>query len=175
MRDTQIVDTGWRSSISIIIGVGWLIFVILWFAFFATDYPWEKNLSILLLSILIVFLLLGGMWAIWSLRMIPKPGWEMLKFFGFRWHILISIALPFAAMIFLIIWFWYFAEPYSVWQNIAVLLVTILVMGGLLGVLWSRWSMKSGHDMKKFESMGEEFGRKMEETFNLKNEDDSEK
>ena len=148
-------DLGWKPSISIIVGVGWLIFVIIWLAFYATDYSWEKNLAILLLSILIVFLLIGGMWAIWSLRMIPKRGWEMFKISGFRWRILTSIILPFAAIIFLIIWFWYYAEPYSVWQNIAVLLVTLLAIGGIIGAIWARWDMKHGHEMKKCEEIGE--------------------
>ena len=86
-------DLGWKPSISIVGGVGWLIFIIIWLAFYATDYSWEKNLAIILLSVLLVFLLIGGMWAIWSLRMMPKPGWEVLKISGFRWRILISIIL----------------------------------------------------------------------------------
>jgi hypothetical protein len=156
-------DMGWRPSISILVSVSWLIFVILWLAFYASDYSWEKNLAIILFSILIIFLFLAGMWAIWSLRMIPKKSWEIFKISGFRWRILISIVLPFAAMIFLIIWFWYYGEPYSVWQNIAVLLVVLLAIGGILGSIWARWSMKHGNEMKKFDKIGEEIGKKVEE------------
>jgi hypothetical protein len=171
MEKCKSPDPGFKPSISILCGVGWLIFLIIWLAFYATDYPWEKNLSILLLSILIVFLVLGGMWAIWSIRMIPKAGWEILKISGFKWRIVTSMILPFAAMIFLIIWFWYYAVPYSVWQNIAVLLVTILAMGGILGALWARWGMKHGPDMKKCEDMGEEIGKKIEDAFKDKKDE----
>ena len=87
--------------------------------------------------------------------------------------IIISIIIPFAAMIFLIIWFWYYAEPFNVWQNIAVLLVILLAMGGILGVIWTRWSMKHGHEMKKFEKIGEEIGKKIEEAVKDKKEDES--
>lgn len=153
-------DLGLKPSISIIVCVGWLIFIILWFAFYASGYTWEKNLAILLLSVLILFLLLGGMWALWSLRMIPKSEWEMFKIKGFKWRIATSIVLPFLAIIFLISWFWYYAEPYTVWQNIAVLLVVLLVIGGILGAIWARWGMKHGDKMEKF---GEEFGKKIEE------------
>ena len=156
---------GWKPSLSIVGGVGWLVFIILWLAFYATDYSWEKNLAIILLSILVLFVLVGGMWAIWGLRMIPKPGWEVFKITGFRWRIYTSITIPFLTMIFLIVWFWVYAQPYSVWQNIAVLLVTLLVMGGILGVIWTRWGMMHSHEMEKFEKMGEEFGKKVEETF----------
>jgi uncharacterized membrane protein len=153
-------NLGLKPSISIIAGVGWLIFIILWLAFYASDYSWEKNLAILLLSVLIVFLLLGGMWALWSLRMIPKSEWEMFKIKGFKWRITISIVLPFLAIIFLISWFWYYAEPYTVWQNVAVLLVVLLAIGGILGAIWAQWGMKHGRKMEKF---GEEFGKKIEE------------
>ena len=166
-------DTGWKPSLSILGGVGWLIFIIIWLAFFATDYSWEKNFAIILCSILIVFLGIGGMWAFWSLRMIPKQGWELFKASGFRRRILTSIVLPFAAIIFLIIWFWFYAEPYSVWQNIAVILVVLLALGGILGALWSRWGIKHGSEMKKCEEMGEAFGKKMEDAFEDKNGDES--
>ena len=168
MKEKKACDLGWKPSLSIIGGVGWLIFVIIWFAFYATDYAWEKNLAIILLSILVVFLLLGGMWAIWGLRMVPKPGWEVFKISGFKWRVSISIILPLAAMIFLIIWFWYYAEPYSVWQNIAVLLVTLLVIGGILGAIWARWGIKHGHEMDKFDDIGEEIGKKIEESMKSK-------
>ena len=162
MIENKKEDMGLKPSMSIVGGVGWLIFIILWFAFYASNYSWEKNIAILLLSILIIFLLLGGMWAIWSLRMIPKRGWEIFQIKGFKWRTITSIIIPFLAIIFLIIWFWIYAEPYSVWQNIAVLLVTLLALGGILGVIWARWSMKHGEEMKKFEKIGEEIEKKFE-------------
>ena len=162
---------GWKPSLSIIGGVGWLIFIILWLAFFADAYPWEKNMAIFLLSILIIFLLIGGMWAIWSIRMIPKEHWEIFRISGFRRRISVSIAFPFIVLIFLIIWFWFFAEPFSVWQNIAVLIVVLLAMGGILGALWARWGITHSHHMKKMDEIGEDIGKKFEDAFEGKEED----
>ena len=156
-------DLGLKPSISIIGGVGWLIFVILWFAFYASNYSWEKNMAVLLLSILVIFLLLGGMWALWSLRMITKEGWEIFKISGFRWRIISSIIVPLISIIFLIFWFWYLAEPYSVWQNIAVFIVVLLIIGGTLGVIWAKWSMKHSEEMKKFEKIGKEIEEKFDD------------
>jgi len=145
-------DMGWRPSFSIIVGVGWLVFTILWLAFYASDYAWEKNLAIILLSILIMFLLLGGVWALWGIRMMPKNGWEMFKIHGFRSRIITSIILPLAAIISLIIWFWYYAEPYTVYQNIAVFIVVLLLMGGILGAIWARWGTKHGKELEKYDT-----------------------
>ncbi len=36
-----------------------------------SDYAWEKNLAIILLSTLVMFVLIGGMWAMYGIRKIP--------------------------------------------------------------------------------------------------------
>jgi hypothetical protein len=144
---------GWRAPFSAVAGIGWLIFIIIWLAFYASDYSFEKNVAIFFLSILVIFLLLGGVWSIWSLKMIPKKGWELLKFKGFKWRLIVSIILPFASMIFIIVWFWFYAEPYTIWQHIAVILVIFLVLATILSVVWIGWGKK----------YGEEFGRQAEE------------
>ena len=166
-------NMGWKPTISAIGGIGWLIFVIYWLAFLSIDMglDWEKRIAIVLLSILVLFLLLGGMWAFWSLRMMPKEGWEMFKIHGFRWRIITSIAIPLLAMIFLIIWFWY-AGPRPWFQSLAAILITLIVMGSILGAIWARWSTKYGKDMEKFEKMGEEFGKKFEEKFEGKDKEE---
>jgi hypothetical protein len=168
-------NPGWRPSFSIAVGVGWLVFLIVWFAFYASDYAWEKNIAILLLSILIAFVLLGGVWAAWGIKRIPKEGREMFKTLGFKWRVQVSIVLPLAAMIFLIVWFWYYAIPYTIWQNIAILLVTLLVVGGIVGVIWAKWGMMHGHKFdkhaaaayyhheKKEEEDDEDIGKKVDE------------
>jgi hypothetical protein len=159
--ETQ-TNPGWRISFSIIVGVGWLIFFIIWLAFFASDYSVNKNIAIFLASLLIIFLLLGGVWAIWSLRFMPKDGWEMMKIVGFKWRITVSIVLPILSMIFLILWFYSYADRYTWYQNLAAFLVTLLVMGGVLGVIWARWGMKHGHEFEKFKDIGEEIEKKFE-------------
>ncbi len=148
-------DTGWRPSFSIIVGVGWLISIIIFLGFFA--YPtelWEKNVAVILLSTLLAFSLLGGVWALWGIKMMPKEGREMFKTSAFKWRVQVSVILPFIAIIFLIIWFWFIAELYSfsVWQSIAIVLVTLLAIGGILGLIWARWGVKHSKEFKKYEN-----------------------
>jgi peptidoglycan/LPS O-acetylase OafA/YrhL len=141
-------ELGWKPSFSIAVGVGWLIFIIVWLAFYASNYAWEKSFAIILISILALFLLLGGTWCMFGIRRIPAKEKEKFKTEGFKWRMYLSMILPFACLIFLIVWFWSYAEPYTIWQNIAVILVTLLVIGGVLGGVWARWGIKHG---KKFE------------------------
>ena len=91
---------GWRVSLSIGTGIGWLIFVILWLAFYAGGYSAYQNFAIILISILAVFIILGGSWASYGLKHIPKEGKEMMKTAGFTSRIIVSIIVPLALMTF---------------------------------------------------------------------------
>jgi magnesium-transporting ATPase (P-type) len=148
---------GWKVSLSIATGVGWLIFIIVWLAFFAGnetyDFSGYQNFAVILISILVVFMILGGSWASWGIKQIPKEGKEMMKTAGFASRIVVSIIVPLALMIFWIIWFFFFAEDFNIYQNIAIFLVSILAVGGALGAIWAPWGMKHG---KKFEKMCED-------------------
>ena len=153
--------SGWRVSLSIVMGVGWLAFVIIWLAFFAGDetygFSGYQNFAIILISILVVVMVLGGSWASWGIRYIPKEGKEMMKVAGFTSRIIASIIIPIALMIFLIIWFFFYADSFNFYQNIAIVLVSILAIGGILGATWASWGMK--HE-KKFEKMCKEYEEK---------------
>jgi hypothetical protein len=152
-KEKSMQPSGWQVSLSIIMGVGWLIFLILWLAFYATGYSYEKNIAVILLSVLIFFLPLGGLWAYWAYK--NNRGWEVFKIKGFKWRVVISIILPLALVFFLIFWFWYYATPYSIWQNLAVILVVILVLGGVLGSVWAHWGMSHSKDFEDYQC-GEE-------------------
>ena len=149
--------SGWRVSLSIVAGIGWLIFLIVWLAFFAGDktlnFNAYQNFAVILISILVVFIILGGSWASWGIKQIPKEGKEMMKKAGFASRITVSIIIPLALMIFWIIWFFFYAGDFNIYQNIAIFLVSILAVCGILGAIWAPWGMKHG---KKFEKMCEE-------------------
>jgi peptidoglycan/LPS O-acetylase OafA/YrhL len=141
--------SGWRVSLSIVMGVGWLIFLIIWLAFYAGNYNVYRNIAIILISILVLIIILGGSWAAWGLKQIPKEGKEMMRKTGFRSRVIISIVIPLALMIFLIIWFYYYADNFNIYQNFAVFLVSILAVGGIMGAMWAPWGMKHGKEFEE--------------------------
>jgi hypothetical protein len=138
---------GWRVSLTILVGVGWLVFLVLWLFFYATAYPWQKNLAIFLLSILVIVGILGLPWAAWGLRFRSPAEKAMWDIKGFRWRVWVSVVLVLAVFVFLIYWFWFLAESYNIYQNIAIFIVSFLVMGGLLGAMWAPWGIKHGHEV----------------------------
>ena len=142
--DTRKAGFRWGVSLSIIGGVGWLIFIIIWLAFYASAYPWEKNFAIFLLSLLIVGIVLGTPWSIWGMKQRTQKEKEMWKIKGFKWRVWFSGVFVIAIFSFLIYWFWFLAVPYSIYQNIAVIIVAFLVLGGVMGAMWAPWGLKYG-------------------------------
>jgi hypothetical protein len=147
---------GWKVSLSIGMGIGWVVFVIIWLAFFAGNETYNfsgyQNFAVILISILVVILVLGGSWASWGLKQIPKEGKEMMKMAGFASRVVVSIIIPLALMIFLIIWFFFYATNFDFYQNIAVFIVSILIMAGIMGAIWAPWGMKHEKDFKDWDS-----------------------
>ncbi len=155
-----------KAGLSGAIAIGWLVFIILFLAFpgeFNPEgYAPNEKFAIILLSVLIMIVLLGGLWAYWSLSMMSKKDWEIFKVKGFKWRIITSIIYGLALLIFLIYGFWYLWTDFSFWQYLAIILVVLLVSGGLMGALWATWSAKNKADMAK---CGEDFGKKFEKGF----------
>lgn len=62
-----------RVAVSVVVGVGWLIFLIIFLGFYAQglDNVYQV-LAIILASILVVGAILGSMWAYWGI----KYGWK---------------------------------------------------------------------------------------------------
>jgi len=132
----------WRISLSILVGVGWLVFLLLWIIFYAPSYPWEKNIAVFLLSLLILIGIVGVPWAYWAYKKQTPVEQEMWRQKGFLWRFWISILVGLIVILFLIYWFWMLAEPYTFFQNIAIFIVSILIAGGLLAAMWAPWGMK---------------------------------
>ena len=61
---------------------------------------------------------------------------EMIKTKGVGKRIAISIISCVAWLIFLIVWLFFYASNYDVYQNIAIFIVSILILAGINGVTW---------------------------------------
>jgi len=61
----------WRVTASILIVFGWLIFILLYAAFWAENFNLFQNIVIFFASIIAVIMLLAVMWAAWGMRWAP--------------------------------------------------------------------------------------------------------
>ena len=148
--------TGWRVSLSIVTGVGWLAFLLIWFFFYTDKYVWEKHVAIVLLSLLVLVGILGLPWLLWWQKNRTPKETEMWKMKGFKSRVWVSGIAVFAALIVLIYWFWFYGEPYFWYQNLIIFIVAVLIVGGTLGAMWAPWGMKHDKDFEKCECCDEE-------------------
>lgn len=70
---------------------------------------------------------------------------------GFAWRVSLTIIVFFALIVFLVLWLFFYADAYTIYQNLAVLLAAILLFVGVMGAAWAHWGMKYG---RKFEECG---------------------
>ena len=151
-----------KAGFSGAVGIGWLVFIILFLAFFSDGYRTNEKVAIVILSLLVMVLLLGGLWAFWSLKMMSKKDWEIFKIKGFKWRIAVSIIYPLVLLIFLVYAFWFLWKDFGFWQYFAIILVVLLISGGILGAIWATWGIKYKNQMEEY---GKELGKKFEEGF----------
>lgn len=151
-----------KAGFSGVVAIGWLVFLILFLAFYSGGFRTNEKFALILLSVLVLTVVLGGSWAVWSLRILSKKEWEVFRIKGFRWRILGSICYGFGVLVVLIYGFWFVWTDFNFWQYLAVLLVVLLVSGGFLGAVWASWSSRYGDEMER---CGEDIGKKFEKGF----------
>jgi hypothetical protein len=61
---------------------------------------------------------------------------------GLRWRILASIIGPISWLVFTLLYVGFWAAGFSLFQSVIVVLVSILILGGVMGVLWTAWGSR---------------------------------
>jgi hypothetical protein len=143
-HEKEMKGLGWRVSLSIFCGIGWLVFLLLWLFFFASAYTIYQNIAIILLSLFVVGIVLGVPWTVYGLRFQSDKDREMWKTEGFKWRVWLSIIVGALFFIGMIYWFWFMASAFYLYQNIAILIVLMLIAGGIIAGSWASWGIKHG-------------------------------
>jgi protein-S-isoprenylcysteine O-methyltransferase Ste14 len=87
-----------------------------------------------------------------------------LKTEGMGWRVGVSIVTFFGSIIAVILWLFFYAGSFNVYQNIAVVVVTLLAFIALMGATWAPWglgqrsdwwSSKSQRAAKPYETLGD--------------------
>ncbi|WP_455392976.1 hypothetical protein [[Eubacterium] cellulosolvens] len=135
----------WKTTYSIVTGLAWLIFLIIWLFFYSEDYTINQNIGIVILSLFVMVIILGIPWMIWGLKYRSEKEKEMWRTEGFAWRVYLSVVVVIVFMIFIILWFFYYADKYNICQNLAILLVIIVFVAALMGTSWAPWGIRYGH------------------------------
>lgn len=132
---------GWRVAATIVLAVGWLSFIIIWLFFFAAGYTLYQNLAVVIVSLVVGFGVLLLLWVTWGLRFAGQVEgidfkWKEQRRNWFGWRGIATAIIWFAWLAALVVWLFFFAEGYDVYQNIAVIVVSLVVAGGASAIIW---------------------------------------
>lgn len=72
---------------------------------------------------------------------------------GLGSRVAISILTFFGSLIGIILWLFFYAEKFNVYQNIAVVVVILLGFVAVMGATWAAWSMKQA-EQRRSDKMG---------------------
>jgi len=74
---------------------------------------------------------------------------------GFGWRVGLSIIVVFGWLIFIILWLLFYAVTLNAYENLAVVLVSILVGIAILAAAWASWGVRYGWRYKdEWKKMG---------------------
>lgn len=61
---------------------------------------------------------------------------------GMGWRVAVSIVVFFGSVIIAILWLFFYAANFNIYQNIAVVVVIFLAFIALMGATWASWGMR---------------------------------
>ncbi len=61
---------------------------------------------------------------------------------GLGWRVALSIIAAIGWVVFIILWLFFYAVGYNIYQNIAVAIASLLIMAAILGAAWASWGIK---------------------------------
>ena len=61
---------------------------------------------------------------------------------GMGWRVGVSIFSFFAAIIAVIVWLFFYAGGYNVYQNLAIIVVIFLAFVAVMSAIWASWGLK---------------------------------
>lgn len=131
----------WRLGASLFLGALWLSLIIIWLFFMAGEFSVYQNLAVVLLSLTVVaalLLILWGRYGINLARQMEKIEIDWKGKSGFsRRRLSITLLVWGTWMASVIAWLLLFAEGYNAYQSLAVILVSLIIAGGAVAMLWT--------------------------------------
>ena len=115
--------SAWPIKLSIISGIAWIVFMVIWLPFYAVFYTIYQNVVFIIVASLLVFLMNIFIW-----------GGTLRKEIGLRPTYTMFIFGLWLA--FLVAWLWFFALGFTGYQNIAITMISFQIGMLFVYLLW---------------------------------------
>ena len=61
---------------------------------------------------------------------------------GMRWRAIVSIIIVFGWVLFILLFAGFWADKFTLFQNIVIFFASVIAAIGLLAVMWAAWGMR---------------------------------
>lgn len=127
-------DLMWRVILTIVSIFGWLIFVVIWLFFLTSGMGLAQNLAVFLVSLLLLSAVLTLTWVTWVMKRPPMvqqaPGYPPV-IRTTKWKVALNGIAVISWLTFMVIWLFFFANDFSLYQNFGAVLASLLIIGGV--------------------------------------------
>jgi len=82
-------------------------------------------------------------------RAIQKKKNTPMETEGFGWRVSVSIISVVVLIVFIVLWLFFYADAYTIYQNIAVVIAAVLLFCGVMGGAWAAWGMRHAEELKE--------------------------
>ena len=129
-----------------------VIILIAFLAFYPTGFDAWQSISVFIITMLILKIVQE------VLKMSERH--KMPE--GIKWRLALTIYGSIATLIFIIAFLAFYPTGFDVWQKIAIVLISLLVLGGVMAGVWIPWKMTYWEEMEDWGKKWEKWGEGME-------------
>ena len=155
--------TMWRTAVTVVLGLGWFVWILVWWAFWSEDYKVAQRFAVALMSFLVLAAAAAAMWVPYSMRWAPEEDKEEWRRKGFAWRVVASTAVFAALAAFLVYALFLPWRDFSLCQSLVVIIVVVIAGAVVMSPMWMRWGAKARVSAElEVEDITEEVGREVE-------------
>ena len=130
----------WRTGFTVAVGLGWLVWLLLWWAFWSGDFTVAQKFAVTIISLLLVGAFAGALWIPFSMRHgDDRDDWKAP---GFTWRVLVSMAVFIGLTIFVVYMLFFPWSGFDWCQSIVVIIVVLIIGAAMMTPLWIRWGRR---------------------------------
>jgi len=175
MGDEKQGGVVWRTIFTVAVGLGWLVWLLLWWAFWSEDLTVAQRFSVSIVSLMVMGALMAAVWLPFSMRYGDER--EQWGAPGFRWRVAVSVVGFVALSGVLAYMLWDPWKDFDLCQSLVVIIITVIGGGVMMTPLWLRWGGKrptrEGPVLEDFaEEVSEAIEEAIEEVYEGSREDD---
>jgi hypothetical protein len=145
MGDNRPEGVIWRTVFTVAAGLGWLIWLLLWWAFWAGDYTVAQRFAVAIMSLMMIGGVAGAIWIPFSMRHgDDRDDWKREGFVG---RVMASMAVFVGLSIFVVYMLFFPWKDFNWCQSIVIIIVVLLAGAIMMTPMWMRWGRRGHHEM----------------------------